>query len=526
MNTLSVPVIVISGICWYAGFYHLWMYLRRRKEVQNRSFAFLCFNIAFYNTFCFVQYNSTSVGQGIFWQHLQYASLGALGIFLTWFVYDITGYRSRKSLVFFGIWFTIFIVLGLTLRENPLTFTTARAAIKNIDLGFIGRFTMYEGQPGCVYEIQAISSYLWYIYIMIFLIKSYLKNRQKGLRTIIAAQFVFFAATINDSLVSFGWYSSIYLIEYAYMLIIVAMAHTLMNRFVDLHTQVEDLNISLEKKVENRTEELKSANQDLAIINQQLTETRDALWGEMEIAMRIQTLLVPREPVLDGYEVSTFMRPALSVGGDYHDVINVGGYSWIVIGDVTGHGVPAGLVMMMVQTSIHVVLDQNPSMKPSDLLKAVNITISRNMKLIDEEGYMTITALAVDKNGGITYSGLHQDILIYRAGLNRVESVPTRGFWLGDISQLMSDMGDDTIHLEKNDTILLHTDGITDALENGITSKTKNFTMYMYGVERLKKIMEENGMKSTQKIKEAIRDSLANYECNDDVTFMVLKRQI
>ncbi|MCP4135249.1 MAG: AAA family ATPase, partial [bacterium] len=81
---------------------------------------------------------------------------------------------------------------------------------------------------------------------------------------------------------------------------------------------------------------------------------------EMEIAANIQTGLLPQNPFIKDYEISAYMNPADDVGGDYYDIINAEGRDWIVIGDVSGHGVPAGLIMMMVQTSIHTVLTQHP----------------------------------------------------------------------------------------------------------------------------------------------------------------------
>lgn len=172
---------------------------------------------------------------------------------------------------------------------------------------------------------------------------------------------------------------------------ILFLAVVLANRFVRLHSEVEDLNINLEAKVVARTEELREAMEELQSINVRLKEAREALWGEMLVAKRIQTILLPLEPIMAGYEITAFMEPADEVGGDYYDIINTDRIDWIVIGDVSGHGVPAGLIMMMVQTSIHTVVAQHPELGPAELLVIINRVIRDNISRMDENKYMTIT---------------------------------------------------------------------------------------------------------------------------------------
>ena len=123
----------------------------------------------------------------------------------------------------------------------------------------------------------------------------------------------------------------------------IALANSIM------YSRLAMLKDNLEHLVEERTAELVKA--------------MSALWGEMELAKKIQTVLLPRAPAISGLEIAAYMRPADEVGGDYYDVINAQGIDWLVIGDVSGHGVPAGLIMMMVQTAIHTVLEGKPNLQ-------------------------------------------------------------------------------------------------------------------------------------------------------------------
>lgn len=275
-----------------------------------------------------------------------------------------------------------------------------------------------------------------------------------------------------------------------------------------MRLSIKDLTENLEAKVEERTRQLQEANQ-------KIKEAMSALWGEMELAKKIQTVLLPVKPELLGYDISASLEPADEVGGDYYDIISVDGYDWIIIGDVSGHGVPAGLVMMMAQTAIHTVLMENPEMPVSQLLSVVNMTISANIKRLGETKYMTMTVLAGVKNGVFSFAGLHQDILIYRAATGKLDAIETTGMWLGiegDISQMVPA---DNLKLELGDCMVLYTDGVTEAInENG----------EMFGHDRLLKVIEKNGDKLAADIHHCIVDALDEYEKPDDVTVVVVKR--
>ncbi len=77
-------------------------------------------------------------------------------------------------------------------------------------------------------------------------------------------------------------------------------------------------------------------------------------------ARKIQTVLLPQQNRLKDDDMAALMMPAESVGGDYYDVVQTGGSSWVLIGDVSGHGVTAGLTMMMVQTAVRTILTTSP----------------------------------------------------------------------------------------------------------------------------------------------------------------------
>ena len=268
---------------------------------------------------------------------------------------------------------------------------------------------------------------------------------------------------------------------------------------------------NLEKMVEERTE--------------QLAHARDELWGEMELARKIQTILLPQNPAMQGYDIAGYMMPAQMVGGDYYDIINVEGLDWIVIGDVSGHGVPAGIIMMMVQTSIHSVLSGHPNLKPSILLKRVNGVIKENIEKLREDKYMTITVMACLKNGEFYFSGLHQDIMIYRQRNDSVEIVKTDGIWLG-LKEHTDDMiTEHRTQLESGDIMLLYTDGVTEPWIKGSVRDQRVAENEMFGDMRLKEVFYQNRGRTPEEIKNAILESLCDYDLCDDVTMIVIRRK-
>jgi histidine kinase len=225
-----------------------------------------------------------------------------------------------------------------------------------------------------------------------------------------------------------------------------------------------------------------------------------------------------------GYQIAAYMQPAEQVGGDYYDVINAEGRDWLVIGDVSGHGVPAGLIMMMAQTAIHTAVRQNPDLAPSRLLSVINSTITSNMRQLGEDKYMTITALATYRNGEFDFSGLHQDIMVYRADEKAVDLIETTGIWLGLEKDISDRMKDNSFRIKIGDVILIYTDGITEAWRKGSIPDRRNPDADMFGMEYLKNIFRGLGSKHPDVIRGGIIQALVDYQPRDDVTLVVVKR--
>ncbi|MFN3660669.1 MAG: PP2C family protein-serine/threonine phosphatase, partial [Brevinematales bacterium] len=256
------------------------------------------------------------------------------------------------------------------------------------------------------------------------------------------------------------------------------------------------------------------ALQNVDLLNQIKDTTR--LETEMHLAKDMQIGLLPKKPYLTGYEVVGFMRTADEVGGDYYDVIGDTSPAWVMIGDVSGHGFASGQVMAMTQTALQVLVRENPLRSPTEILRLANRAITYNIGNIFAEDfkYVTITALQIWENGRIQYAGQHQDIWVFRANTQEVEVFPTDGLWLGIDTLIGRNEEDREFLLEKGDVMMLYTDGLTEARQNG----------EMVG-EKVKEVFKEVASQDLLTMQKRIQEFIDSCEVRDDVTFVLVRRK-
>lgn len=249
----------------------------------------------------------------------------------------------------------------------------------------------------------------------------------------------------------------------------------------------------------------------------ELRKARDALWGEMELAKKIQTSILPENERLGVYQVAALMKPADEVGGDYYDFFEADtGEKWFTIGDVSGHGVDSGLIMMMTQTSVLSILNSTPGLKPSKLLATINEIIRKNIIRLKVERYMTIIAGRLNDDS-ITLSGKHMDIIIIRGNTGSVEILPTEGTWIGITENIEDYLKDYNIPMNKEDMMLLYTDGVTEAV---------NAAGDLYGDARLIESLSRHRMLNVKDIiMNILKDiNLFQEKQDDDITLLVIKK--
>ncbi len=242
---------------------------------------------------------------------------------------------------------------------------------------------------------------------------------------------------------------------------------------------------------------------------------RARLEKEMEIAMRIQTSILPRDVNVAGLEIAATMRAATEVGGDYYDVIPVTDGCWMGIGDVAGHGLGTGLVMLMMQSGIGALARKLPDASPRDLLLALNAMLVDNVRdRLGQREHATLTLLRYRRDGSLTYAGAHEEILILRAATGRCERLETPGPWVGAKRDIAAGTVETQARLQPGDLLVLYTDGIIEAVARQGRER--------FGTERLIAVVEANREATPVAIRDRLMDAVTDFAAalDDDVTLL------
>ena len=289
------------------------------------------------------------------------------------------------------------------------------------------------------------------------------------------------------------------------------------------YTQLDQVNKNLEDIIDERTKELIEANQEINSLNQRLTVENYRMSSELAVTRKLQEMILPRTKELNSIkelDIVGFMEPADEVGGDYYDVLQRNGRIKIGIGDVTGHGLESGVIMIMVQTAIRTLLinGEGNSVK---FLSTVNQTIYENLQRMNCDKSLSLILMDYHDNK-LYISGQHESVIVVRSN-GEIEIIDTDslGFPIGLTDEITEFIFELEIHLDLGDIVLLYTDGIPEA---------ENQSKQHYGLKRLIQLISEVHKKTVDQIREIVikdvREFIGSHKVYDDITFMVMKRKI
>jgi PAS domain S-box-containing protein len=244
---------------------------------------------------------------------------------------------------------------------------------------------------------------------------------------------------------------------------------------------------------------------------------KEQLQSEIDIARRIQTSMLPRTLRAEGLEVSARTFAAEDVGGDYYDVLPTPDGAWIAIGDVAGHGLPAGIIMLTVQSAVAALTHDKPDAAPRDILCRLNHVIYENIHhRLEIHDYVTLSLIRFFRDGRLTVAGAHEDIIVYRKRARSCETLPTNGTWIGVISDIGDFTTDAHYDLQDGDVMVLFTDGVTEAADRNGNP---------FGFDRLLQAVAEVGEEPTERIVDNVVACVQTW-CSypvDDLTVVALR---
>ncbi len=252
---------------------------------------------------------------------------------------------------------------------------------------------------------------------------------------------------------------------------------------------------------------------------QQRLREQERLKHEMELARHIQTAILPKNVEHPDFEIDAVMIPAEEVGGDYYDVLyGQDGQLWLAIGDVSGHGMTPGLIMMMAQT-LHTAITTLKKATPREVVIEVNQVLYHNVHdRLNTDHFMTFTTLCYQGNGHFIFAGAHVDLIIYRWREKCCDVIETPGTWLN----FLPDITDATEHsectLDIGDVLILYTDGLIEA---------QNEQGELLEMERFLEIIQTHADKDVTTLRDAIITDVltwCGHQRDDDMTLMVVRR--
>jgi sigma-B regulation protein RsbU (phosphoserine phosphatase) len=235
---------------------------------------------------------------------------------------------------------------------------------------------------------------------------------------------------------------------------------------------------------------------------------------ELEIARGIQRNLLPGEiPDFDGFDIAVMNITSQQVGGDYYDVIRLDDNTFCVaIADVSGKGVPAALLMANLQAFIKTTCSQGMQLEEATAL--INDLISENTS--DGRFITFFWAIVDSEKRTLNYVNAgHNHPLLIRNG--KIRKLDKGGIIIGVMKTIVPYLSE-SIQLNKDDVIVLFTDGITEA---------KNKFDEEYSDEKLEVLSVESASCSSEEILEKIKDDVQTFALgaaqSDDMTVVVIK---
>ncbi len=242
---------------------------------------------------------------------------------------------------------------------------------------------------------------------------------------------------------------------------------------------------------------------------------RERMERELELATEIQQRFQPSgPPLVPGYEFQGISFSCYEIGGDYYDFIERrDGRMLIALGDVSGKGTAAALLMSSLHAAIHAQISANSSLERT--VSSVNQYLAENTPT---NRFVTLFAAELDPGTGkFAYINAgHNPPLIGRLD-GSIEQLSSGGFPLGIIPTAEFEQGE--IELSPGESLVIYSDGVSEA---------NNLAGDEFGLDRLANVIKSNLSASAAGMRDRVESALSSFTqtapANDDITLVIVKR--
>ena len=265
--------------------------------------------------------------------------------------------------------------------------------------------------------------------------------------------------------------------------------------------------VTMQKELKDYIEKLK-----------QTVSAKERLESELSIAHEIQMSLVPKDfppfPERHDFDIYAILEPAKQVGGDLYDFFMLDqDHICLLVGDVSGKGVPAALFMAVTRTFLRAFFSEDKS--PARVIGRLNDEISKNN---DASMFVTLFAAVIDiKNEKCIFANAGHNLPFILRASGEVDKLPkTKGAVAGGLEGI--NFEEETIDLKNGDLLFIYTDGVTEAM---------NCQEQLFGddrtMEALKGSLDMNCEGALKNVRKNIRDFVGAAEQYDDITMLAFR---
>ncbi|MGZ7040355.1 MAG: PP2C family protein-serine/threonine phosphatase [Thermoanaerobaculia bacterium] len=251
---------------------------------------------------------------------------------------------------------------------------------------------------------------------------------------------------------------------------------------------------------------VKAYQDQLRRMNQQMTR-------DLQIARRVQEALVPQGPFRTSrLEVRSAYLPSETLSGDFYDYFEQDGLLYLFMADVSGHGLPAAILVSLLKSYIHTETDSHGSL--SDFMARLNDFLF-SVSLPTQ--FATAQLFRIDDKGVVAYSNAaHPPFLLYRRDSGQATLYEEPSNLLGAMPHVGYE--EHAMQIDPGDTLFMYTDGLTDR---------KNTSGDLYSIERIADLLEDSAHSELGSLYDRIYEDITGFgateEFRDDIAFVLTR---